>query len=46
MNESKPLKKCRENAQSVETIGLLLPEEQGMAETCFTGYVADGIKGA
>jgi hypothetical protein len=34
MNESEPLKKCRENAQSVETTGLLLPEEQGIAVTC------------
>jgi hypothetical protein len=46
MNESKPLMKCRENEQSVETIGLLSPEEQGMAATCFTGYVADGIQEA
>lgn len=46
MNENEPLKKCRENEQSVETIGLWQPEEQGVAATCIAGYMADGIEEA
>ena len=46
MNENEPLMKCRENAQSVKTTGLLLLGDQSTADTCFTGCMADGIKEA
>jgi hypothetical protein len=44
MNESEPLMKCRENAQSVETTGLLVPEEKSVVRYLIAGYMADGIK--
>ena len=46
MNENEPSMKCRENAQSVKTIGLLLLEDSSVADTCLTGYITDGIKEA
>jgi len=44
MNESEPLMKCRENAQSVETTGLLLLGEKSVVRYLIAGYMADGIK--
>jgi hypothetical protein len=46
MNASKPLKKCRENAQPVETIDLLLSEEMNAVCYLIAGCMAGGIKGA
>jgi len=46
MNESKPLMKCRENAQSVVTTGLWLLGEKSVARHLIAGYMADGIKEA
>ena len=46
MNESEPLMKCRENAQSVETTGLLLLGEKSVVRYLIAGYMADGIEEA
>lgn len=46
MNENEPSMKCRENAQSVKTTGLLTLGDLSAAVTCFTGCMADGIKEA
>ena len=45
MNENEPLMKCRENAQSVKTTGLLTLGEE-CSGYLFTGYMADVIKEA
>ena len=45
MNESEPPVRCRENAQSVKTTGSLTLGEE-CSGYLFTGYMADGIKGA
>jgi hypothetical protein len=46
MNENEPSMKCQENVQSVKTTGLLTLGDLSVADTCFTGYMADGIKEA
>jgi hypothetical protein len=46
MNASKPLKKCRENAQPVETTELLLSEEMSAVCYLIAGCMTGGIKGA
>lgn len=34
MNENEPLMKCQDNANPVQTAGLLLPEDLRVAATC------------
>lgn len=46
MNENEPLMMCREPVQSVKTTGSPTPGDSSVADTCFTGYMADGIKKA
>ena len=45
MNESEPSVRCRENVHSVKTTGSLTLGEE-CSGNLFTGYMADGIKGA